>query len=272
MCQRSSSSKDPGTNYGYNAGSGIIGGAGNCFCTGGVHSIILSGRCNFIKSLNWYDVGESTLSGQKFTGGRSAVLAGERNCLIGPKVDGSLILAGCTNSITSHTLFSAIVSGCRNTIGTSSNSIIIGGSENTIFGSTNSVIIGGSSLTMSLQENFVYVPSIRGFGSVQFDLKTASTDYTLTQQNFTFVGYPSVTGLTVSLPIAAESPHRLYVIKKDGSSTQSIVYINPNTSAGDTIEGYSGSIELINPWDYNILQSDGVNLWIKLGGAVGLNL
>jgi hypothetical protein len=74
----------------------------------------------------------------------------------------------------------------------------------------------------------------------------------------------------MKLPFASNAPHRLYVIKKDGSSTQSVVRIDPQS--GDEIEGYSGYIELINPWDYNILQSDGVNLWIKLGGAVGLNL
>ena len=123
---------------------------------------------------------------------------------------------------------------------------------------------------MNSIDNMVYVPSVRGFGSVQFDLATSSSNYTLTQDNFTLLAYPTITGMTVSLPAAISSPHRLYVIKKDGSSTQSIVYIDPNVS--DTIEGYAGSIELINPWDYNILQSDGVNMWIKLGGAVGINL
>ena len=33
-----------------------------------------------------------------------------------------------------------------------------------------------------------------------------------------------------------------------------------------------GSIELVNTWDYLMLQSDGISLWVKFGGAVGLNL
>ena len=107
-------------------------------------------------------------------------------------------------------------------------------------------------------------------GPLQFNLTTTTSDYTLTQNNFTLLAYPTTAGLTVSLPGATQSLNKLFIIKKDGSPTNSVVYINP--VAGDTIEGYSGSIELVNPWDYLMLQSDGINLWLKFGGAVGLNL
>ena len=271
MCQK----EGTGENSGYLGGSGILGGAGNCMYTGGVHSLILGGRCNVLKNLNYYDVFGGNPSGlgtegQMFCGGRSVIVGGENNLLIGPKVNSSVIIGGCTNSITSGTIFSTIVGGCRNTIATSSNSTIIGGVCNSMTASNQSLILGGCNLQMNGINNMVYVPSIRGFGSVQLDLKTSSTDYELNQNNYTLLTYPTISGMTVSLPTASTAPHRLYVIKKDSSSTQSIVYISPQPV--DSIEGYSGSIELINPWDYNILQSDGVNLWIKLGGAVGLNL
>jgi len=174
--------------------------------------------------------------------------------LVVPSSGGSLAMFGYSNSI----------------YGMSRHSGILGGCKNTMTASCNSIILGGNNLQMNSINDMVYVPSIRGFGSVQFDLATSSSDYTLNKDNFTLLAYPPITGMTVSLPTAISSPHRLYVIKKDGSSTQSIVYIDPNGS--DTIEGYAGSIELINPWDYNMLQSDGVNMWIKLGGAVGINL
>jgi hypothetical protein len=109
------------------------------------------------------------------------------------------------------------------------------------------------------------------FGSLSLDVKTASSNYTLTDRNFTLIAYaPTTGGMTVSLPSASLAKHRLYVIKKADAFTQSFVYISP--SGTNTIEGYNGSITLENQWDYNILQSDGVSMWIKLGGAVGLNL
>jgi len=107
------------------------------------------------------------------------------------------------------------------------------------------------------------------FGSLALDVKPASSDYTLTDRNFTLLASPPVGGMTVSLPLASLAKHRVYVIKKVNSSSD-FVYIN--RSGSDTIEGYGGSITLESQWDYNILQSDGVNMWIKLGGAVGLNL
>ena len=528
ICQE----EGPGPGNGYSGGSGIVGGAGNCICVGGVHSIILSGRCNLIRNLNFFDPTDSSPNSQKFSGGRSAILAGERNTLSGPKIDGSVIIGGCTNSITSGTIFSTIVGGCRNTIGTSSNSTIIGGSGNsmtascysTIIGSKNSCIIGGTATSIEVLNgglglacrsqilsgnfnriygsedsfmigsriskicrdelafmignvnscmhnsngislrsdslfatgseniasivsneatfcsnicnstmiggsdnciftsvssviinsfdsgisgsgystiinsrestvtasffssiisstiscisdsnhsiilgstsslicnksgissmnsiisgngnciantsggatkntsilggchnkivsstkagasynsviiggcgnvissalnaviiggenlslsgdvtgggfsNVVVVPSFKGNGSFALSVTTASSDYLLDETNFTLMTYPPISGMTVSLPRAVLSYGRIYVIKKDGSSTQSVVNIYPDVSNGDTIDGYAGSIELINPWDYNILQADGVDNWIKLGGAVGLNL
>jgi hypothetical protein len=254
----------------------IVSSCKSILCQSSRSSIISS--CSVGICLNTFDSTiMSSLNSKIENGRRSSIIAGRENCITG--VSGfSLVLFGGGNQIHAENYNSGILGGCLNTmtfsvIGQGNfNSLIIGGCTNTLMSSTNSIILGGSSLTMSSVSDFVYVPSIRGFGSVQFDLKTASTNYILTQENFTLLTYPPISGMTVSLPVAADSTHRLYVIKKDSSSTQSIVYISPNTGAGDTIEGYSGSIELINPWDYNILQSDGVNLWIKLGGAVGLNL
>lgn len=91
--------------------------------------------------------------------------------------------------------------------------------------------------------------------------------YTLTDRDFTVLAWG---GVTISLPDASLAKHRLYVIKKMNAATQSLVDITP--FAGDNIEGYNGGIQLVNQYDYNILQSDGYNMWIKLGGAVGFNL
>jgi hypothetical protein len=107
------------------------------------------------------------------------------------------------------------------------------------------------------------------FGSLSLDVKTASSNYTLTDRNFTLLASPPSAGMTVSLPSASLAKHRVYVIKKV-NSTAGFVYVARNGS--DTFEGFGGSITLENQWDYYMLQSDGVNMWIKLGGAVGLNL
>jgi hypothetical protein len=74
--------------------------------------------------------------------------------------------------------------------------------------------------------------------------------------------------MTVSLPSASIAKHRVYVIKR--ISDLGIVEIRPNGS--DTIEGYNNNITLDNQYDYHMLQSNGSNMWIKLGGAVGINL
>ncbi len=93
------------------------------------------------------------------------------------------------------------------------------------------------------------------------------TAYTLTIDDFTVLAWG---GVTISLPQVSAAKNRLYVIKKMNQATQSLVDITP--FAGDNIEGYAGGIQLVNQYDYNILQSDGYKMWIKLGGAVGFNL
>jgi len=137
----------------------------------------------------------------------------------------------------------------------------------------NNGIYVGVGLTNSNTNTYATPSSnLHVFGSLSLDVKTASSDYTLTDRNFTLIAYaPSNnSGMTVSLPQASLAKHRLYVVKKADSFTQSFVFIEP--FSGDNIEGYAGSISLENPWDYHMLQSDGQNMWIKLGGAVGLNL
>lgn len=474
MCQK----EGPGVGNGYLGGSGILGGAGNCIYTGAIHSLILGGRCNVLKNLNYYNSFFSDTYKQKFTGGRSVIVGGENNLLSGPKIDGSVIIGGCTNSITSGTLFSTIVGGCRNIIATSSNSaiiggicnwmtasdtgsimfsknssiddgslgyselssiflgnnskitlsckaviissnnsnisgsihslassiilggfdnsigvgnnsmilggqsnyiccvnsavntggnsfiiggrqnsicglgaprpsyssiiggstnsitgryatiinsckslitcincfntiissvgstisfqpgsppfsqnvasqnsLIIGGSGNKICGAVNSAIIGGQNIVLYGEpsilasgvsdrfHNVVAVPSLIGHGSLALSVGTTSTNILLNQNHFTMIAYPPDPGtIDVCLP-SANAQGRIYIIKKSGSSTQSTVKVCPYSSVGsECIDGYAGYVELINPWDYYMLQADGVDNWIKLGGAVGLNL
>lgn len=132
-----------------------------------------------------------------------------------------------------------------------------------IFNDGNVVGIGSASTSTASSTLQVY-------GSLSLDLATTSTDYLLGINNFTLLCYPSISGLTVSLPPAIEAKNRVYVIKKVDLSTQSNVNIYPYP--GDNIEGYSDSLILTIPWDYNMLQSDGTNMWIKLGGVIGLNI
>jgi hypothetical protein len=109
-------------------------------------------------------------------------------------------------------------------------------------------------------------------GALSLQVITASNNITLGTSNFTLLAFApsSGAGMTVSLPSASVARHRMYVIKKMDASTQSFVFIKPNS--GDNIEGTTTYITLESPYDYNMLQSDGANTWIKLGGAVGINL
>ena len=167
----------------------------------------------------------------------------------------------------------------------SSNSLIIGGSDNKICGALNSLILGGSGITIcggcgnigivgknDKFHNVVAIPSLIGNGSVTFNFSTASSDINLDNNHFTLLAFPPEPSgsMSVCLPKSLDISGRLYVIKKNGSSTQSTVNVCP--WSGDCIDGYAGYVELINPWDYYMLQADGVDNWIKLGGAVGLNL
>jgi hypothetical protein len=96
------------------------------------------------------------------------------------------------------------------------------------------------------------------FGSLSLDVKTASTSYTLSDKNTTLLSYPS-TDITVSLPTAISARHRLYIVKNmTGGGTVSVV-----PDGGDTIET-SGTWLLQDQWDLLMVQSDGVNMWIRL--------
>ena len=276
------------------------------FNYGGIVFGVLNKLCNSVSSSSIFS-GSSNIISVTFSARDNIILGGNDNKIYGLSKYSSIV-GGVTNSMTASyhssiiggyfnkicggigggttpVKYSSIIGGYKNKIsstfksGTSENSVIIGGCNNSISNARNSAIIGGTGLSINAGasnptalENVVYVPSLKGHGSLQLQVTTSSTDISLDDTNFTLIAYPPVGGMTVSLPSANYAPNRLYIIKKDGSSTQSVVYIEPNSFNPDTIEGYAGSIELINPWDYNILQSDGVNMWIKLGGAVGINL
>ncbi len=136
-----------------------------------------------------------------------------------------------------------------------------------IYNVGNRVAIGATApgtASSTLEVNGSLALTVKSVGQTTSSNLTA---YTLTERDFTVLAWG---GVTISLPDASLARHRLYVIKKMNQATQSLVDITP--SAGDNIEGYTGNIQLVNQYDYNILQSDGYNMWIKLGGAVGFNL
>ena len=292
------------TTVGYESFSNIIGGQFNKICNSCASNSI-GGQCNriydscFSNSIGGqcnriYDSCSSGIIGS-FKSSMTASLADEYGPICAAKFN-SILYSRCSSII--GNCYNSIISSSGSSILSSPNqggpfqnpchSLIIGGVGHEINGPKNSIILGGSNLKLckSVQggiggfcdgfDNVVIAPSFIGRGSFALNIKTASNNISLDYEDFTLIAYPTISGMTVSLPPCEPGPisdnmrGRIYVIKKDGSSTQSIVYISPN--GNDTIDGYSDSIELINPWDYNILQSDGVNLWIKLGGAVGLNL
>lgn len=238
---------------------------------------VITGSNNIIVGANYY----SKVDNSQY----STILSGTKNCLNKGYLS-SIISSNAINSCglcaSSHiaSYVGTICDSCRTSvistanfcIGSSRFSSIIGGSNNTILSSTNSVIIGGKGLTLSNVNDQVITPSLCVSGSLSLQVITASNNITLGSNNFTLLAWApsSGAGMTVSLPSASVARHRMYVIKKMDASTQSFVFIKPNS--GDNIEGTTTYITLESPYDYNMLQSDGVNTWIKLGGAVGINL
>jgi hypothetical protein len=291
-----------GSHYG-----GIVFGGGNLICDSSESSIfnsggscimgsilngqnnILGGRCNKIycsRSSGIIGGFCSSLTSSTTTTCFNSIFYSSHSQIVGNTFSRFNIIMGSTGSSIKYLGTGPVGKG--NTIRNPNNSFIIGGNCNTILGACNSVILGGCGITIigvttsvysSAQNcrfnNVVAVPSLIGFGSLSLSVKTASTtDYPggldLDNNYFTLIAYPDDPGsLDVCLP-QADALGRIYVIKKAGTSTYSTVKIYPRGS--ECIDGYAGYIELINPWDYNMLQADGVDNWIKLGGAVGINL
>jgi hypothetical protein len=291
-----------GSHYG-----GIVFGGGNLICDSSESSIfnsggscimgsvensgnnILGGRCNKIycsRSSGIIGGFCSSLTASTAVTCFNSIFYSSHSQIVGNTFSRFNIIMGSTGSSIKYLGTGPVGKG--NTIRNPNNSFIIGGNCNTILGACNSVILGGCGITIigvttsvysSAQncrfDNVVAVPSLIGFGSLSLSVKTASTtDYPsgldLDNNYFTLIAYPDDPGsLDVCLP-QADALGRIYVIKKAGTSTQSTVKIYPRGS--ECIDGYSGYVELINPWDYNMLQADGVDNWIKLGGAVGINL
>ena len=292
------------TTVGYTSFSNIIGGEFNKICNslfsnsiGGQYNKIydscasnsIGGQCNRI-----YDSCSSGIIGgfcSSLTSSTprtyfNSIFYSSHSQIVGNTFSRFNIIMGSTGSSIKYLGTGPVGKG--NTIRNPNNSLIIGGNCNTILGACNSVILGGCGITIigvttsvysSAQNcrfnNVVAVPSLIGFGSLSLSVKTASTtDYPggldLDNNYFTLIAYPDDPGsLDVCLP-QADALGRIYVIKKAGTSTYSTVKIYPRGS--ECIDGYAGYVELINPWDYNMLQADGVDNWLKLGGAVGINL
>jgi hypothetical protein len=266
----------------FNSGKSCIMGSDSNFSNN-----ILGGFCNkiYCSRLSGIIGGFcSSLTSSTTTTCFNSIFYSSHSQIIGNTSSGFNIIMGSTGSFIQSMQCTGKGGANRNT----RNSIIIGGECNNILGSCNSLILGGSGITIIGQttslpivgknnriDNVVAVPSLVGFGSLSLSVKTASnTTYPsgvcLDDNFFTLIAYPDDPGnLNVCLPYA-DALGRLYVIKKAGTSTQSTVTVR--TRGSDCIDGYSGDIELINPWDYYMLQADGVDNWIKLGGAVGLNL
>jgi len=284
---------------------GIVFGTGNLICNSVLSSIfnsgssrimgsylsgqnnILGGVCNkiYCSRLSGIIGGFcSSLTASTAVTCFNSILYSSHSQIVGNTSSRFNIIMGSTGS----SIQSLYCSGKGKSSFNSCNSLIIGGNSNNIIGACNSVILGGCGITIiggttsvsAVGQNcnfsdVVAVPSLRGFGSLALSVKTASnttypTGVCLDDNFFTLIAYPNDPGsLNVCLPYA-DALGRLYVIKKAGTSTYSTVTVRPRGS--DCIDGYSGDIELINPWDYYMLQADGVDNWIKLGGAVGINL
>jgi len=232
-------------------------------------AVVLSSRCSIIDSSVFSSALISSVDSCICKSVQYSSIINSRMSLIYGG-NNSTIISSCGSKICGSNY--SIILNKGNNICNSCNSIILGSNGSLICSATNSAIIGGKGLTLSNVNNQVITPSLCVSGSLALEVITASSNITLATSNFTLLAYaPSnLAGMTVSLPAASLARHRLYVIKKMDASTQSFIFIKPNT--GDNIEGITTYITLENPYDYNMLQSDGVSTWIKLGGAVGINL
>ena len=271
------------TNYQNSGNNKILGVLFENIIIGGYQNKIYRSRGGTIIGGKYSSLTSST-SGTEIDSLNNSILFSYNSQIIGNSASRFNTIIGSTGS----SISSAECSGKGKSDITSCNSLILGGSGNNILGACNSLILGGCGITIiggttsviSVGQNcnfnnVVAVPSLIGFGSLSLSVKTASnttypTGVCLDDNFFTVIAYPDDPGnLNVCLPFA-DALGRLYVIKKAGTSTQSTVTVR--TRGSDCIDGYFGDIELINPWDYYMLQADGVDNWIKLGGAVGLNL
>ena len=268
------------SNIGNSDYSSVIGGYKSCICVGSLRSSIIS-SCDskIITSTNSVIIGGTNScicnsQNSAIIGGRGLTLSNENQVVYIPelkinKVDQCEILTkflawddtnkyvrwgtpGLAQGITGSTPYYSGSFWTFSSTNIYNNGVYVG------IGLTNS-----NNVTYATPSSNLHV-----FGSLSLDVKTASSNYTLTDKNFTLLAYSTSVGMTVSLPQASLAKNRVYVIKR--VTTEGQVRINP--FAGDNIEGYGSYITLDTQWDYNILQSDGAFMWIKLGGAVGLNL
>lgn len=87
-----------------------------------------------------------------------------------------------------------------------------------------------------------------------------STDTTLTSNNHVILASASLSNITITLPLAASSPYRQYVIKKTDSNSSKIII---SGTSGQTIDGNLGR-EINTQYETVTLINNGISEWFIL--------
>lgn len=87
-----------------------------------------------------------------------------------------------------------------------------------------------------------------------------STNTTLTSNNHVILASASLTNITITLPLAASSPYRQYVIKKTDLNSSKIIV---SGTSGETIDGNLGR-EINTQYETVTLINNGISEWFIL--------
>lgn len=141
-----------------------------------------------------------------------------------------------------------------------------GGTNQTIQFNSGSTFTGSTSLiynytTNTLSGTTAQFTSITGtLNGLATNALVASSSITLNSNNHVILASASLSNITITLPLAASSPFRQYIIKKTDSNSSKIII---SGTSGQTIDGNLGR-EINTQYESITLISDGNNQWFIL--------
>jgi hypothetical protein len=99
-------------------------------------------------------------------------------------------------------------------------------------------------------------------GSLRLPIHAVNSNYTITDwdKRYTILGTAGGSGIQVDLPLAANNPGRVVVVKKVDATVAAVTVA---ASGGDTVDG-AASQAVASQWDRLTFQSDGVSQWFVI--------
>lgn len=97
-------------------------------------------------------------------------------------------------------------------------------------------------------------------GSISLPIVTKTANYTVTVNDYTIIADANTTGVTITLPLAADVPGRIYVIKAVDISND----VKVTHDGSDKIDGSSGDYLFSSANESIMIQSDGTTNWYIL--------